>query len=56
LPILDAHLSRTEPVTIQDLLPYIEVKAPKSQTESIKRHRVMKRASSKKKEPPYWKI
>lgn len=55
LPVLDAHLSLTEPFTYQDLLPYVEVKVPKSQTESIKRHRVMKRASSKKKESIYWK-
>ncbi|EDN66964.1 hypothetical protein BGP_3651 [Beggiatoa sp. PS] len=47
----DAHLLRMKPFTYQELLPYIKVKAPKSQTDSIKRNLIMTKASSKKKRP-----
>ena len=50
LPALDAHLSRTTPFTCQELLPYVEAKAPESQIRSLARHRIMKKASSKKNE------
>lgn len=50
LPALDAHLSRTTPFTYQELLPYVEAEVPESQRRSMERHRIMKKASSKKKE------
>ena len=50
LPALDAHLSRTTPFTCQELLPYVEAKAPESHIRSLERHRIMKKASSKKNE------
>lgn len=56
IPALDAHLFQTEPFDCQDLLPYVEVKDPKSQTESIERNRIMKKGSSKKKDQLYWRI
>jgi hypothetical protein len=51
---LDAHLSQDEPLTCSDLLPYIDAEIPKSQRESIERNRVMKKASSKKKDLVCW--
>lgn len=48
LPALDAHLSRTAPFTYQELLPYVEAEVPESQIRSMERHRIMKKASSKK--------
>ncbi len=36
------------PFTYQDLPPHVKAEAPKSQTESIKRNRVMTKAGSKK--------
>ncbi len=50
LPALDAHLSRTAPFTAQELLPYVEAKVPESQRRSMERHRIMKKARSKKNE------
>jgi len=50
IPVLDAHLFQKEPFSYQDLLPYISVKPPKSQAESIERNRIMRKASSKKKD------
>jgi hypothetical protein len=50
LPALDAHLSRTAPFIYQELLPYVEAKAPESQIKSLERQRIMKKASSKKNE------
>lgn len=50
LPALDAHLTRTAPFTYQELLPYVEAKAPESQIKSLERHRIMKKAISKKNE------
>jgi hypothetical protein len=48
---LDAHLSRTAPFSYQELLPYVEAEVPESQKRSLERHRIMKKASSKKNEP-----
>jgi hypothetical protein len=48
LPALDAHLSQTQPFTFQELLPYVKAQAPESQRRSLHRHRIMKKASSKK--------
>jgi hypothetical protein len=53
LPALDAHLLQMKPFTYQDLLPYVGVEAPKSQTESVERNRIMIKASSKKKDQTY---
>lgn len=47
---LDAHLLRMKPFTYLDLLPYVNVSVPKSQTESVERNRIMTKASSKKKD------
>ena len=51
---LDAHLSQENPFSSSDLLPYIDAEIPKSQRESIVRNRVMKNASSKKKDLVSW--
>ncbi|MDM8548480.1 hypothetical protein QUF72_00320 [Desulfobacterales bacterium HSG2] len=51
LPAPDAHLSRTVPFTYQELLPYVGAKVPESQNRSLERHRIMKKASSKKNGP-----
>ena len=50
MPTLDAHLFHIKPFSYQDLLPYVSVKPLKSQVESIERNRIMRRASSKKKD------
>jgi hypothetical protein len=54
LPALDAHLARTAPFTYQELLPYVEAEIPESQRRSMVRHRLMKKASSKKNVQSYW--
>ena len=48
LPALDAHIRRTEPFTVQELLPYAHVEIPASQQQAVTRHRMMKQARSKK--------
>jgi hypothetical protein len=48
LPALDAHLSKTTPFKVQELLPYTEVDVPESQQQAVKRHRIMRKARSKK--------
>jgi len=48
LPALDAHLFQAEPFTSQELLPYVKAQAPESQRKALQRHRIMKKASSKK--------
>jgi hypothetical protein len=48
LPALDAHLGRTVPFTVDDLLPYADEEVPESQQQAVERHRVMKKARSKK--------
>jgi predicted translin family RNA/ssDNA-binding protein len=50
LPVLDAHLVRTRPFTYYDLLPYAYAEPPESQIISSERNRIMKKASSKKKD------
>ncbi len=54
LPTLDAHLPRTGPFTIDELLPYAEVNVPESQQQAVERHRVMKKARSKKNARRFW--
>lgn len=53
---LDAHLSREKPFSYSELLPYVEVEVPDSQRKSVERNRIMRKASSKKKESLCWKI
>jgi hypothetical protein len=50
LPALDAHLFQPTPFVYQDLLPYVKAEAPESQRRSLERHRIMKKARSKKNE------
>jgi hypothetical protein len=50
LPAPDAHLLRTTPFTYLDLVPYVDAEIPESQKRSMERHRIMKKASSKKNE------
>ena len=50
LPALDAHLSQATPFTYQELLPYVKAEVPESQRNALNRHRIMKKASSKKNE------
>ncbi|MBF0234813.1 MAG: hypothetical protein HQK65_17510 [Desulfamplus sp.] len=50
---LDAHLYQEKPFTSLELLPYVEVEIPDSQRKSVERNRIMKKASSKKKETLY---
>jgi hypothetical protein len=54
LPALDAHLSRTAPFTVDDLLPYADAEVPASQQQAVERHRVMKKARSKKNARLFW--
>lgn len=56
LPALDAHLSREKPFSYSELLPYIGAEIPESQRTSVERNRIMKKASSKKKESFCWEI
>jgi hypothetical protein len=44
----DAHLSRSTPFTIDELLPYVNAEIPVSQQEAMTRHRMMRKARSKK--------
>lgn len=53
LPALDAHLVRRRPFTVRDLLPYATAEVPESQQEAVERHRIMRKARSKKNETPY---
>ena len=48
LPAFDAHLSRTAPFTVQELLPYVTADIPESQQQAVMRHRLMRKARSKK--------
>jgi hypothetical protein len=48
LPTLDAHREHDEPFTAEELHPYRAHPAPADQTEAQHRHRVMRRARSKK--------
>jgi len=44
----DAHLSRSIPFTIDELLPYVNAEIPAAQQEAMTRHRMMRKARSKK--------
>jgi len=48
LPALDAHIRRTEPFMVHDVLPYVHVEVPASQQQAVTRHRMMTQARSKK--------
>jgi hypothetical protein len=48
---LDAHASHPEPFTVDDLLPYRAARMPASQTEAVKRRKIMRKARSKKNRP-----
>ncbi|MCP4289844.1 MAG: transposase [Gammaproteobacteria bacterium] len=54
LPAFDAHLSRRTPFTIDELLPYVNADIPASQQEAMTRHRMMRKARSKKNEASLW--
>lgn len=54
LPAFDAHLSRTTPFTVQELLPYVTAPVPESQQQAVIRHQFMRKARSKKNEPSSW--
>jgi hypothetical protein len=54
LPALDAHLLRTDPFTADDLLPYRDAEVPASQQQAVARHRMMKKARSKKNARRSW--
>ena len=56
LPALDAHLSRKKPFSYSELLLYVGAEIPESQRKSMERNRIMKKASSKKKESLCWEI
>jgi hypothetical protein len=56
LPAFDAHLSRTSPFTVQELLPYVTAKIPASQQQALTRHQLMRKARSKKNDPTCWKL
>jgi len=48
---LDAHLRHPEPLTSDDLLPYLHAKPPASQHQAITRRKIMRRARSQAKRP-----
>lgn len=54
VPAFDAHLSRTAPFTVQELLPYATAGIPESQQQAVTRHRLMRKARSKKNESSCW--
>ena len=54
LPAFDAHLSRTAPFTVQELLPYVTADIPESQQRAVIRHQLMRKARSKKNESAFW--
>lgn len=54
LPAFDAHLSRTIPFTVQELLPYATATIPESQQQAVTRHQLMRKARSKKNENSCW--
>jgi hypothetical protein len=51
VPALDAHAAHPEPFTVEDLLPYRGSREPPSQTEALKRRKIMRKARSKKQRP-----
>ncbi len=48
---LDAHAAHPEPFTVAELLPYRAAREPPSQTQAMKRRKVMRKARSKKQRP-----
>jgi hypothetical protein len=48
---LDLHLRHPEPLTANDLLPYLHAKAPASEHQAIQRRKIMRRARSRTKRP-----
>jgi hypothetical protein len=48
---LDAHTAHPEPFTAADLLPYRTAREPPSQTQAWNRHKIMRKARSKKQRP-----
>jgi hypothetical protein len=48
---LDAHAAHPGPFTVDDLMPYRAAQEPPCQTEARQRHRIMRKARSKKKRP-----
>jgi hypothetical protein len=48
VPALDAHAAHPGPFTVEDLLPYRAAREPPSQTEALKRRKIMRKARSKK--------
>jgi len=51
LPALDAHREHDVPFTAEELHPYRDQRAPEDQEAAQQRHRVMRRARSKKQRP-----
>jgi len=49
LVAFDAHLLRTTPFTVHDLLPYASAEVPESQQRAVIRHQIMRKARSQKK-------
>lgn len=52
LMALDAHLEHQGPFTAEELLPYRHARVPRDQQEAIDRRKVMRKARSKKNDPP----
>ena len=50
-PTLDAHWHHLGPFTPSDLVPYRSAQSPPSQPKAIARHRIMRKARSKKNRP-----
>jgi hypothetical protein len=48
---LDAHRRHPEPLTAEDLLPYLHAPPPPSQRQAIARRKIMRRARSQSKRP-----
>jgi hypothetical protein len=48
---LDAHHAHPTPFTVADLLPYRTAQEPPSQTQALRRRKIMRKARSKKKRP-----
>ena len=45
---LDAHAAHPEPFTAEDLMPYRAAREPASQSQALKRRKIMRKARSKK--------
>jgi hypothetical protein len=48
---LDVHAAHPEPFTAEELLPYRTASEPPCQTQALNRHKIMRKARSKKKRP-----